>query len=581
MKVGEGTLTPAPHRQLPPDAKHGALWRSLDVNPYAFFEAARLDAVLARVAQREIAARKIEGQCLPVVNLRMRIAQSENCTSSRLDTFICAEPQLRAAREADCQVMLLTVEIQVDRDALFARQLRTGEMPLGGSACFSGFVPPLIKTMPQSLTMTKGERALFGKCIAIGAEAVHKFLHDARPMTFALLVRDLKLRSREITVRKKEICIELEEKAKRAAERAKKKKKNGEDDDEEEEVVDDNASESSSSDGDGPDDDDDAEQAMLAREEAARIEPLSSARCNEVEWLRLALEHRRCTTHIFYESHYHWRVVEERSRRVAASSFTDRNMLRTVLFTPDADEFWFLIGNAQRFREEAAAVDEEPPQQKEEAVEPVLPHVVDLPLLQKQPGAAVPLPIVRIMQPQRLGWLDHFDTLPHSLITLYEWEMYARTRMIALMTLCRASDESVDGATRAAAWEFWGLRTYPNRSGAKRHILQALGVRAVQCERSHTVIAMGYLALIARHNPDMRESLIYAELLWHRYQKSLLSIGDEDDDEDDSELRELCASFDRFWDRSEENIFESTSPHFVNSARKIERDWMEQAAVKQ
>jgi hypothetical protein len=186
----------------------------------------------------------------------------------------------------------------------------------------------------------------------------------------------------------------------------------------------------------------------------------------------------------------------------------------------------------------------------------------------------------RIPVQRRYSWLDHFDTLAHNTITLYEWEMYARTRMIALMSLCKAHDETESEEVRKAASEHWRFREYPTHTGAKKHILQALGEHAVQREHSHQVIAMGYLALIARHNPEMRESLIYAELLWYRYQKSLSLLDDDDNDssgDEDAELRQLCASFDRFWSRSEENIFESKSAHFVSSARKIERDWMEEA----
>jgi hypothetical protein len=114
-----------------------------------------------------------------------------------------------------------------------------------------------------------------------------------------------------------------------------------------------------------------------------------------------------------------------------------------------------------------------------------------------------PIPV----QQRRYSWRDHFDTLAHNNITLYEWEVYARTRMIALMSLCKAHDETESEEVRKAASEPWRFREYPTHTGAKKHILQALGEQAVQREHSHQVIAMGYLALIARHNPEMRESL--------------------------------------------------------------------------
>jgi hypothetical protein len=180
--------------------------------------------------------------------------------------------------------------------------------------------------------------------------------------------------------------------------------------------------------------------------------------------------------------------------------------------------------------------------------------------------------IIRI---QRCNWLDQFDTLEHNRITLYEWEVYARTRMAALWLLCTATNEAEHSSTRAAAWDHWGLRLYPARSGAKKHILDSIdGGAAASREHAHQAIAMGFLALIARHNAAMRESLIYAELLWRRYQLSLLD-GSPTEEEEDAELRQLCALFDRFWIRSNGNIFDSRSTHFVRTARAIERDWME------
>jgi hypothetical protein len=191
----------------------------------------------------------------------------------------------------------------------------------------------------------------------------------------------------------------------------------------------------------------------------------------------------------------------------------------------------------------------------------------------KQPMTTTTTTIVRL---ERYEWLARFDTLAHNKITLYEWEVYTRTRMCALLMLCTGADESKDAGTRKEAMDFWLLRKYPHYNGAKQHLLEAIGADAVARAISHEVIAMGYLALIARHNAEMRESLIYAELLWYRYKKSLL----DGDEADDDELRQLCDQFDRFWARSDGNIADSRSPHFVSSARKVERDWMEQMAKK-
>src|SRR5580693_6484279 len=118
---------------------NGALWRSLELNPYSIFDADTLlrlrNAVVAHKWPKEDS-----NKLVPVFNLRVIVKDSHASALPNMNTVVLSAHEVSHAQTCGLPVVVVTLVITANHEPLIARQLRTSEIPLAG-AMLTGFLP--------------------------------------------------------------------------------------------------------------------------------------------------------------------------------------------------------------------------------------------------------------------------------------------------------------------------------------------------------------------------------------------------------------------------------------------------------
>lgn len=128
------------------NALRGALARSLQSNPYEFFDATWLGRVVRQVVQhtnKRSRATTKNGSGAPrvsvLLNLRMRVEAHSETFGAQEAGVVLESGQMHGACGADHErkLALITLVLRPTDEALLARQLRSRALPLGASARFA------------------------------------------------------------------------------------------------------------------------------------------------------------------------------------------------------------------------------------------------------------------------------------------------------------------------------------------------------------------------------------------------------------------------------------------------------------
>lgn len=600
MKINKSVLPLQRLRVDTYNATCGGLWRSLEVSPYTFFDRVPLDLLLQRMCKFQQRKQCLSGECIPVVNLQLSVHNADGTKLDVIDsqTFIFAEPQMCGAFATNGLLGIITLRLTVTSESVIARKLRTPELPLGAAGLL-GLLPHDIDQTPKPTTMkhhsslerdrVQREIALFADCIERGSGLfVRDEVSGATPVVKAMLIDDLARRrqeNRQIAAAAFAAKLERIEKAAEKNDKGKSRKTYRS----------------------GPRDHDVyAEEMLSMKMDELTVPSVVDARQSELEWLRIVVENGAYEITATEPELYPAALVLKCSRRHTADPFVD-NLLYRILFTHSEQKCIFYALSLARLRREAnRSTTLSVPAPAESIIDirgrltPSLENnntnssiAADIGMVDSIEAAAPPLLLLRsVPDSSFVTWLDIFDSLDHADLSLYELDTYARSRMSTLTILMRAHADDVRATESADLLNFWAFQQYPQRSGAVRSILDTMGLEARRREALHEAIGTGFLAIVARHDEKMRDSLLAAELFWLRYryvdliQMAVVGDGSIDGDveevemtaakneaEEDRRLQAMCDSLETFWSRSCPDIKKSPDPVLAAAAIQLAENW--------
>lgn len=544
-----------------------AVWRSLELNPYALFEKQSLDAMVASFCKAKLSQ---EQDCVPLLNLHLSVNGLE-AHDTNLGAVVLGEPQLVANKK----LALVTLILTVNCDAAAMQQLRTMEFPVGRSMLF-GYSPvkddgsrvyiPLA-TEDDVAARIQAESELFERTIP-GGTGVYRQICFGFRFERAMLMKELCARDTLLSTLRtqQEVAappdfyagddddddgvdgIDLDAESLGEDEESADEKE--EDDESEGHAALEISSDGEKSKDDAvPEDDSDGEDEPVQAKETAQ---LHVNRANQLSFLRLVIAHQLYKLEAMQPVLLTRDAVVGASRRISAEPLAE-NPLKRVLFSDANCTFYFT-------RNDLLAPAPLPPPPPVEA----LPIVIDEPVVEE---AVVPETPAVIPRPMPQTWLDVFYSLDLADISLYELETYARTRLGAMMVLLRVQEAKP--VERTIMLNHWTFRSYPRYSGAHGHILALLPCKnACRRENLHQTIGTATLAMVAHSDQRLRTNLGVLEALMYEHQHP-------DRNDDDNEIQQCCDLIEQFWQKCDARLpaIAAEEPELAYLFERVARDW--------
>lgn len=529
---------------------NGVVWQSLEVNPYSLFNKWSAEKILRKVvALRWPTEAESKRMCL--FNLHVPI-QDAHAAPIPLETIVVNADDVDYAKATNRSVVIVTMTVTVDHETVLVRQLRTRETPLNYGAAV-GFMP-IKERGPNDdederapSYWTKDEVEADARLLDLfkthipGGASLFQVLRIGHAVELETMQRELDRHDAQAY-----LDVDPDEQPRRT---------NNDDDD-------------------CDDDDDDAvagAAAPLLIEEVdntdinvdeadERVETVCVNRYNELAWLCLLLKHNKCRVRVAITLRCDAKKIMDQWCETAAA-YTPCPLSEALFEFADEGRFYITDFDRLNVTEIEYVVSDYIELGSERLA--LATHVVS--------ASSLP-PITEIAPEARHAptWLDAVDTLDLPSLYYYEIDAYARARLCALMALSLAS-EALE-SERAQMLDHWTLKSYPKKSGAKRHILQLLGDDAVRRESAHEAIALAVLALAAKDDARLRANLLMLEILFWRYRNNQLTVlGDDDDDgaDDDTELTRHCEAITQFCQRP----FVSAEPILDAFLAKLRTKW--------
>lgn len=521
----------------------GIVWRSLALSPYSLFTRASLDRIVRKYFEHEL---NNDEPYVALLNIRLEVYGLHRCKMPER-TIVLGAASVRAALESKTCLAIVPMVITLKPKALEARLVRSPTLPLGGAQLL-GFVPTTSvgsseqddNAVPLTANESAREKrrrafALLNSQIEGGGSIFHELDYSNKIQVNTLL--------EEMTQRVKRAPALEELIVVRPAQPP-------------------------------PDDDDEAANLNLSDTEGSEVLPepvrpvarprrdevldaevdalndcgtrfqqLAVPLSNDVAVIRRAIVEGQCVISMREHVLCSPDKLISRARHVRAPVMSF-NPLWKSLFEKD-DETEFYIVRVFQLTDKDDDNDDDDVEIIETAPVPVSTAAV------LSPPTRNPTPAVSISDDST--WLSTLATIDLATVHLYELETYARSRLKVLLILLRASE--APPRDRAVMLAHRSVTGYPACSGATRDILALLGGAAKRREQLHPTLGIVVLALTARDDPELRESLLMLELLYvEHYGSARTVLNSDDDSSDDAEhekrMTQCCSLLEKFWSRS-------------------------------
>ena len=547
--------------------EYGALegdWKELRLNPFAFFKAERLCAVVSRSFERLRKSKALGPDARFTLNYLLRVTHDENDAMAAAGLCVLNERDVLQCGATDA-LFIATLRLTPTREAIVAHDLRTLEYPIGAAA-HVGRAPLDAKLLAKKLGKSEQARR---RALSLSADEVQAYEQDAELFNehkvLDSLVHACKMRvTRPVTyaMYRDEVCAALDERERLSAEEAERAATVAEESALRQQHIDSSDSSESELDGLEPFDSDDEESDDVVERDKLVVPDVDRR-----EWLRCALKLDSCAVDIVFRGPWSPKEVLEHSRLWSLSADSGA---AAELDEPlgvgehdsdagDAVQHTLLLFSstlADAARERPVRVPEPAIAERPVASEPLGDDsVASDSELSESVSEPVHAPAAPGAVDEPLNALEQFAAIDFASLTIYELETYATRR---LQVLCSIFAEAAGKVGDVNSADVRAARLYPKKSGADLRLLEVLGADAVRREAQHEAIGAGALALVAHGNVDFREFLLCAEVLLLERElgdaeqiDSNLYLGEYSGGVTDAQRAACCDALQDFWRRSE------------------------------